>query len=91
MSNKTHIVITSVSIKNISFQKIFNDSTEVTFKQLSNEEITYYLKNYQPYDKAGSYGIQEWLGKIGIKEIKGSYFNVMGLPIHKLYEELINL
>ena len=91
MSNKTHTVITSVSIKNINFQKIFNDSTFVTFKKLSDDEINYYLENYKPYDKAGSYGIQEWIGKIGVKEIKGSYFNVMGLPIHKLYEELIKL
>lgn len=91
MSGKTHTVITSVSIKNNAFQKIFNDSTEVSFKKLTDQEIDYYLKNYKPYDKAGSYGIQEWLGKIGIKEIKGSYFNVMGLPIHKLYEELMNL
>lgn len=91
MSNKTHTVVTSVSIKNTHFQKIFNDRTEVTFKNLLDEEIEYYLKNYQPYDKAGSYGIQEWIGKIGIQKIEGSYFNVMGLPIHKLYKELMNL
>ena len=91
LSGKTHTVITSVSIKNKKFQKIFNDTTEVTFKNLTDKEIIYYLKNYEPYDKAGSYGIQEWIGKIGIQEIKGSYFNVMGLPIHKLYKELMNL
>ena len=91
LSEKTHTVITSVSIKNNHFQKIFNDSTKVTFKKLSDEEIKYYLENYKPYDKAGSYGIQEWIGKIGIKKIEGSYFNVMGLPIHKLYKELMNL
>ena len=91
LSNNTHTVITSVSIKNIKFQKIFNDKTEVVFKQLTDEEIDFYIKNYEPFDKAGSYGIQEWIGKIGIKEIKGSYFNVMGLPTHKLNEELMNL
>jgi len=91
MSGKTHTVVTSVSIKNKKFQKIFNDTTEVTFKKLTENEIQYYLENYQPYDKAGSYGIQEWIGKIGIQEIKGSYFNVMGLPVHKLYKELMNL
>jgi len=91
MADKTHTVITSVSIKNNKFQKIFNDTTQVTFKKLSDEEIKYYLENYKPYDKAGSYGIQEWIGKIGIKKIEGSYFNVMGLPIHKLYKELMKL
>jgi len=91
LSGKTHTVITSVSIKNIHFQKIFNDTTEVTFKNLSEDEMNYYLENYKPYDKAGSYGIQEWIGKIGIEKIEGSYFNVMGLPVHKLYKELMNL
>lgn len=91
MSGKTHDVITSVSIKSKKIQKIFNDTTVVEFKELSNEEIDYYLKNYEPYDKAGSYGIQEWIGKIGITKIKGSYFNVMGLPVAKLYKELMLL
>ena len=91
LSGKTHTVITSVSIKNVNFQKIFNDTTDVTFKNLSEDEINYYLENYKPYDKAGSYGIQEWIGKIGIEKIAGSYFNVMGLPVHKLYKELTNL
>lgn len=91
MSDKKHSVITSISIKNKSFQKIINDTTQVYFKKLSDEEIDYYIKNYKPYDKAGAYGIQEWIGKIGIDKIEGSYFNVMGLPVHKLYKELINL
>lgn len=88
MSGKTHKVITSISIKTMLFQNIFNDATIVEFKKLSDKEINYYIKNYQPFDKAGAYGIQEWIGKIGINKIEGSYFNVMGLPIHKLYEEL---
>ena len=91
LSNTTHKVITSVSIKNKNFQKIINDVTTVTFKLLTSEEINYYIENYKPFDKAGAYGIQEWIGKIGITEIKGSYFNVMGLPVQKLYEELMNL
>ena len=61
------------------------------FKELSEEEINYYIKNYQPFDKAGGYGIQEWIGFIAIEKIEGSYFNVMGLPVHKLYKELQNL
>ncbi len=91
LSGKEHKVITSVSIKTNIFQKIFNDTTSVFFKELSDAEIKYYIKNYQPFDKAGAYGIQEWIGFIGIKEIKGSYFNVVGLPVHKLYEELMKL
>lgn len=91
MSGNTHKVITSVSIKSKHFQKIINDTTIVEFNELLDEEINYYLTKYKPYDKAGSYGIQEWIGKIGIKKIEGSYFNVMGLPVHKLYKELMNL
>ena len=86
-----HQVITSVSIKGKNFQTIFNDTTNVYFKKLTIEEITFYIENHQPYDKAGSYGIQEWIGFIGIEKIEGSYFNVMGFPVHKLYKELINL
>jgi septum formation protein len=63
----------------------------VYFKELSNDEINYYIKNYQPYDKAGAYGIQEWIGYIAIDKMEGSYFNVAGLPVHKLYKELMNL
>ncbi|PQJ74469.1 Maf-like protein [Polaribacter gangjinensis] len=91
MSGKMHEVITSVSIKSANFQKLFNDTTRVFFKELSDEEIRFYIKNYQPFDKAGAYGIQEWIGFIGIEKIEGSYFNVMGLPVHKLYEELMKL
>ena len=91
MSGKMHEVITSVSIKSANFQKLFNDNTRVFFKELTDEEIRFYIKNYQPFDKAGAYGIQEWIGFIGIEKIEGSYFNVMGLPVHKLYEELMKL
>ena len=91
MSGKKHKVITSISIKSKYFQKIINDTTTVYFKDLSDKEIDYYITTYKPYDKAGAYGIQEWIGKIGIHKIKGSYFNVMGLPIYKLYKELMNL
>ncbi|WP_369048996.1 Maf-like protein [Tenacibaculum sp. UWU-22] len=91
LSGKKHKVITSVCIKNKNAEKVIHCTTKVFFKKLSNTEIDYYIKNYQPYDKAGAYGIQEWIGKIGIRKIKGSYFNVMGLPVHKLYKELLNL
>lgn len=91
LSGKKHQVITSISIKSNAYQKIINDATTVSFKELSDEEIHYYINNYKPFDKAGGYGIQEWIGFIGIENIKGSYFNVVGLPVHKLYKELINL
>lgn len=91
LSNNKHQVITSVSIKSKKFQKVFNDTTDVYFKELTDNEIDFYIKTYQPYDKAGAYGIQEWIGKIGIDKIEGSYFTVMGLPVHKLYKELISL
>lgn len=91
LSGNTHKVITSISIKNIFFQKIINDITTVSFKELTDEEINYYINNYKPFDKAGAYGIQEWIGFIAIENIKGSYFNVVGLPVHKLYKELMNL
>lgn len=91
LSGKKHEVITSISIKSKAAQKIINDVTKVTFKELSDEEINYYIKNYKPFDKAGAYGIQEWIGFIGIENIEGSYFNVVGLPVHKLYKELMDI
>ena len=91
LSGKKHQVITSISIKSLSFQKIINDTTTVTFKELTDEEIQYYINTYKPFDKAGGYGIQEWIGFIGIENIEGSYFNVVGLPVHKLYQELMDL
>ena len=91
LSGKKHEVITSISIKTKNNQQIINDVTTVSFKDLSDEEINYYIKNYKPFDKAGAYGIQEWIGFIGIINIEGSYFNVVGLPVHKLYKAFINL
>lgn len=91
LSNNTHKVITSVSIKNKNFQHIFNDTTLVKFRAISTDEINYYINTFKPFDKAGAYGIQEWIGKVAIERIEGSYFNVMGLPVNKLYAELINL
>jgi len=91
MSGKEHDVFTSVSIRGKSIQKIFNDKTMVLFEEFTNEEINYYIDKYSPYDKAGSYGIQDWIGLIGVKKITGSYFNVMGLPVHKLYKELLKI
>ena len=91
LSGTGHKVITSICIKTVASQKVFHDETMVYFKPLSMEEITYYVENYKPFDKAGAYGIQEWIGFIGVTKIEGSYFNVMGLPVHKLYEELMKL
>ncbi|MBW6481950.1 MAG: Maf family nucleotide pyrophosphatase [Vicingaceae bacterium] len=89
LSGKRHEVITAVTLFSIQKKVSFSVCTEVFFKPLSMEEITYYIDNYKPYDKAGSYGIQEWIGYIGIEKIVGSYFNVMGLPVKEVYEELI--
>ncbi len=91
MSGKTHKVITSVCIKTTEKEVVFYDETLVTFANLSSDEIKYYLNNYKPYDKAGSYGIQEWIGLVAIEKIEGSYANVVGLPTHRLYTELLNL
>jgi septum formation protein len=88
LSGQCHEVITGVCLLSLHKEKIFYDVTKVFFKSLTEEEIAYYVKKYKPYDKAGSYGAQEWLGMIAIERINGSYFNVMGLPVHKLYEEL---
>ncbi len=89
ISGQKHDVITSISIKTNKSQKIINDTTTVHFKNLSKEEIEYYITHYKPFDKAGGYGIQEWIGLIGIDKIEGSYFNVVGLPVHKLFKELL--
>lgn len=89
LSGKTHEVITSVCLKSLQKEDIFNSITKVTFKELSNEEIQFYIDNYNPMDKAGAYGIQDWIGQIGITKIEGSYFNVMGFPIHKIYSQLL--
>lgn len=89
LSGKKHVVITGVCIKSHSKQITFSDQTDVYFNSLTDDEIDYYLTHYHPYDKAGSYGVQEWIGYVAIEKIEGSYFNVMGLPIQRLYEELL--
>ena len=88
LSGKTHQVITGVCISTLSKRKTFHVISEVRFARLLSDEIEYYLLNFQPYDKAGAYGVQEWIGYIGVEHIEGSYFNVMGLPIQRLYSEL---
>lgn len=88
LSNKTHEVMTSICFTQITGQKVVNTITKVTFKKLTDEEIWYYVNTYEPLDKAGAYGIQEWIGAIGITNIEGSYNNVVGLPTHLLYETL---
>ncbi len=89
LSGRKHRVITGVSIKTLKKNVNFSVSTDVYFKELGKEEIIYYVDHYKPYDKAGAYGIQEWIGYIGIEKIEGSFYNVMGLPVLKLYEELL--
>ena len=91
LSNETHDVITSVCFKTSKKSTVFHEITQVTFSILSDESIHYYLKNYQPFDKAGAYGIQEWIGFIGVSKIEGSYANVMGMPTNKVFDYLINL
>lgn len=91
LSGNTHEVISSVALTTIKDQIIISDSTKVRFKALSEEEILYYIKNYSPFDKAGSYGIQEWLGYIATERIEGSYFNVMGFPVQKFYKSLLKI
>ena len=88
LSGKTHQVITGVTLTTKERQTSFSVETDVTFKELSDAEIDYYVRTYQPMDKAGSYGIQEWIGYIGVTALKGSYFNVMGLPVQRIYEAL---
>lgn len=90
LSGNAHEVITGVTIRTKEKSQSFYSITKVYFKHLSKEEIEYYILNYQPFDKAGAYGIQEWIGYIGIEKIEGSYFNVVGLPVQRLYTELQN-
>lgn len=89
LSGKMHEVFTGVCLKSGNKQTIFFDVSKVYFKKLKPEEIEYYLVNFSPYDKAGGYGVQDWLGYIGIDKIEGSFYNVMGLPVKELFEELI--
>lgn len=89
LSGKMHEVITGVTLRTQTKQHTFSVSTKVVFKSLEPSEIGYYIDVYQPFDKAGAYGIQEWIGHVAIEKIEGSYFNVMGLPTHHLYQELL--
>jgi septum formation protein len=89
LSGKMHEVITGVTFRTHTKQHTFSVSTNVVFKSLDPSEIGYYIDVYQPFDKAGAYGIQEWIGHVAIEKIEGSYFNVMGLPTHQLYQELL--
>jgi septum formation protein len=89
LSGKKHEVITAVCLKSKSKKRIFSVISSVYFKELTMEEIDYYIENFEPFDKAGGYGIQEWIGYIGISKIEGSYFNIMGLPVKEFYEELL--
>ncbi|GGK35348.1 Maf-like protein [Yeosuana aromativorans] len=91
LSGKTHEVITSVCFTTKTIQKTINDITKVTFKELTADEIDYYIKICKPFDKAGAYGVQEWIGQIGVTKIEGSYFNVMGLPVNLVYQVLLEL
>lgn len=91
LSGRTHQVITGVTLSTVAFQKSFAVTSEVEFAPLTEEEITYYVDHYRPLDKAGAYGVQEWIGFIGVRRLSGSYFNVMGLPIQRLYQELKEL
>lgn len=89
LSGQTHEVITSVCFKSIRAEKTINSITKVTFKSLSDEEIWYYIDNFKVLDKAGAYGIQDWIGQVGVTKIEGSYFNVMGFPMDHIYKTLL--
>lgn|SRR5690606_3202795 len=91
LSGATHEVITSVCFTTTSFNKTVNNITKVTFKPLSDEEISYYLDTCKPFDKAGAYGIQDWIGQVGVTQIEGSYFNVVGFPVHSVYRTLLEI
>ena len=91
LSGKTHQVVTGVTLTTSLLHQSFSSVSQVTFAQLSDDEIDYYVTHYRPLDKAGAYGIQEWIGYIGVTSIEGSYFNVMGLPVQRLYTEMKKL
>lgn len=90
LSGRTHLVVTGVTLRTLEWQHTFSCTTRVTFASLSDEEIDYYVRECKPFDKAGAYGIQEWIGFVGVTGMEGSYFNVMGLPVQRLYTELRN-
>lgn len=89
LSGRTHMVMTGVCILSKEREESFDDTTEVTFRKLSQAEIEFYVDTYKPFDKAGAYGAQDWIGMTAIEKINGSYFNVMGLPVHRVYEHLL--
>jgi septum formation protein len=89
LSGKMHLVYTSVCIRSKYQEKVFTEITKVFFDDLTDDEIHYYISTYKPYDKAGAYGAQDWIGFVAVNRIEGSYFNVMGLPVHRLYKELL--
>lgn len=91
LSGRTHQVITGVTLRTAERERSFSVESRVVFRTLSDEEIAYYIREYRPFDKAGAYGIQEWIGYVAIESIEGSFFNVMGLPVQKLYVELDKL
>ena len=91
LSGKTHHVVTGVCLTTKDGQRHFSVTTEVSFKELTDWEINYYISHYRPFDKAGAYGIQEWIGYIGCTGLNGSYFNVMGLPVQRIYEEILKM
>lgn len=90
LSGRTHTVVTGVCILSKEKELAFDDTTQVTFQSLTRDEIFFYVDNYKPFDKAGAYGAQDWIGMVAIERINGSYFTVMGLPIHRVYQELKN-
>ena len=91
LSGRKHQVVTGVCLTTSTIQRQFSVTTDVAFKRLSDEEIQFYVEHYHPFDKAGAYGIQEWIGYIGVTGLDGSYFNVMGLPVQRIYAELVKL
>lgn len=91
LSGATHQVVTGVCLTTTEEQRRFSVTTDVTFKRLSEQEINYYVSTFRPFDKAGAYGIQEWIGYIGVTGLRGSYYNVMGLPVQRIYEELVSM
>ncbi|CCX56697.1 maf-like protein maf [Bacteroides sp. CAG:1060] len=88
LSGRSHQVVTAVTLRSATKERTFSVSTDVVFDSLPKENIEYYIDTYKPYDKAGAYAIQEWIGYTGIREIRGSYYNVMGLPVNRLWKEL---
>lgn len=91
ISGRTHQVVTGVTLTTAKAQKTFGVSTDVTFRQLTDDEIDYYIAHYRPFDKASAYGIQEWIGYVGVTSIHGSYYNVMGLPVQRIYQEIMEI